>query len=216
MSTRRRLRVELVDRPGALARLAAMLAEHGADVLSIDIHELAEGRAVDEIYVRVSDSWDSEAFAAALAASGTGAVIDSATTGPAGDRVVAALQWAGHLLATGVQHSEFEIAGTIAMMCSGATAWVGSAEDAATEPLAAEALAAGAPLCRQVDRLPSRLGTESRAEDDGGWLLAVPDDPVQPRRLALVSRSSGTPFTTTEINRIKALLELTYQLALIR
>ncbi|MBA3655083.1 MAG: ACT domain-containing protein, partial [Actinobacteria bacterium] len=33
-----RLRVELPDRPGALAHVAALIADSGASVISLDIH----------------------------------------------------------------------------------------------------------------------------------------------------------------------------------
>lgn len=212
MTLRRRLRVELPDQPGALARIAGLLAAHGADVVGVDIHELDGGQAVDEISVVVRDDWDQEAFAADLAAAQAGALLAVSASGPSADRVVAALQWARHLVESGVQHSEFELSSTIAQLCSGATAWVGSVAEAGTEPLAAEALAAGRPVVRAVEELPRRLATEG----GGGWLLAVPDDPDTPRRVALVGRPPELRFSVTEIARIEALLGLAYELTFVR
>ncbi len=219
MAVRRRLRVELPDRPGALALVTARLAACGADVVSVDIHTLdrrlaAEGLAtlaVDEIVVDVADSWDAAEFATELARDGAGRVLGVASSGPGADRVVAALQWARHLVETGVHSSDLELAGTIAQLCTGATAWVGTVDDASTEPIAAEALAAGTSVVRRVQPLPARL---RMSDDEDGFVAAVPDDSTRPRRVALVARASSLPFTLTEIQRIEALLGLAHELSL--
>ncbi len=72
MTVRRRLRVELPDEPGALARVTTLLAAHGADVVSVDIHELDAGRAIDELIVDVGDIWDPVPSTEALLESGAG------------------------------------------------------------------------------------------------------------------------------------------------
>ncbi|MEZ5217057.1 MAG: ACT domain-containing protein [Ilumatobacteraceae bacterium] len=209
MTASRRIRVELEDRPGALAQLAGLLAEHGADVMSIDIHELTDGRAVDEVFVRVPDDWDDAPFRTALEVSGRGSVLDVAVTGPAGDRVVVALQWARHLVANGVQHNEFELAGTIVQLCAGAVAWVGAVDEVGGVELAAEALASLTPVVRDLEEWPPQLDLQ---DGRGGWVLAIPDHPVQPLRIALVGRRRSSPFTATEITRIQTLLEFTAEL----
>ena len=200
--------------------MASKLAEFGADVVSVDIHTLAERvapeegaghLAVDEIVVDVGESWDAAEFASELAREGAGRVLGVANTGPGADRVVAALQWARHLVETGVYASDLELAGTIAQLCTSATAWVGTVEEASTEPIAAEALATGMPVVRRLQPLPGRLRL---AEDGDGYVVAVPDDSTSPRRVALVARSTSMPFTMTEISRIEALLGLAYELSL--
>jgi predicted amino acid-binding ACT domain protein len=213
MTVRRRLRVELPDRPGALARVAALLAAHGADVMSVDIHELDQGRAVDEIIVDVGDDWDLAEFSDELRREGAGVVLAATASGPGGDRVVAALHWARHLVEIGVQHSEFELSSTIAQLCPGATAWVGSIDEGALDPLGAEALERGGPIVREVDEIPRRLANDAACR---GWLLAVPDDPERPRRLALVARPIDLRFSATEVARIEALLGLAYELSFAR
>jgi len=212
MVVRRRLRVELPDRPGALARLAALLAAHGADVESVDIHEVDAGTAVDEIVVAVAEGWDPSGFAAAIEADGSGRLLAAAASGPGGDRVVAALHWSRHLVETGVQHSELELASTIAQLCAASTAWVGGVGEAELDHTGAEALELGHSVVAHLDELPLRLSGETMSS---GWVLAVVDDPVQPRRVALVGRATGLPFTRTEIARIEALLGLAYELSIV-
>lgn len=45
------LRINVPDRPGALARAARALADVGADILSVTVLERDQGRAVDDLYV---------------------------------------------------------------------------------------------------------------------------------------------------------------------
>lgn len=45
------LRINVPDRPGALARVARALADVGADILSVTVLERDQGRAVDDLYV---------------------------------------------------------------------------------------------------------------------------------------------------------------------
>jgi ACT domain len=222
MAVRRRIRVELPDRPGALAQVTGRLAEWGADVLSVDIHTLDDRAssdlgapllAVDEILVEVAESWDAAEFASALAGAGAGRVLGVTTSGPGADRVVAALQWARHLVETGVHSSELELAGTIAQLCTSSTAWVGAVEVAATEPLVAEALGAGRSIVRRMQLVPARLRMSDQEE---AYVVAVPDDSTQPRRVALVARAASMPFTLTEIARIEALLGLAHELSFAR
>ncbi|MCU1373449.1 MAG: hypothetical protein JWO68_735, partial [Actinomycetia bacterium] len=48
-----RLRIELPDRPGALAGVTSEIATFDANILSIDVHEVDGNTAIDEIVVEV-------------------------------------------------------------------------------------------------------------------------------------------------------------------
>ena len=47
------LRVQLEDRPGSLGSLAVALGSVGADILSLDVVERGEGRAIDDLVVEL-------------------------------------------------------------------------------------------------------------------------------------------------------------------
>src|SRR4051812_24757770 len=72
-----RLRIELPDRPGALAGVTRALADSDANIVSIDVHEVDGDTAVDEIVVDVSLDWAPRNLAAGLAASGAGTLLSS-------------------------------------------------------------------------------------------------------------------------------------------
>src|SRR6478735_3845697 len=67
-----RLRIELPDRPGALAGVTTEIAESEANILSIDVHEVDGNTAIDEIVVEVADDWAPGALAGSMALSGVG------------------------------------------------------------------------------------------------------------------------------------------------
>jgi hypothetical protein len=61
-----------------------------------------------------------------------------------------------------------------------------------------------------AQRLPGPL---SLGTDEEGWVLAVVDDPGAPRRVALASRPAAVRFTSSEVQRVEALLALVRTLA---
>ena len=63
-----RLRIELADRPGSLADVAAVIGAQGGNILSIDAFDAADGRAVDEITVEVPDDLDLAVLRSQIAA----------------------------------------------------------------------------------------------------------------------------------------------------
>ena len=73
--SRYRLRVELPDLPGALAKVATVISALDGDVVSIDIHELDGHQAVDELVVEVLTELDGRVLATALDAAGAGALL---------------------------------------------------------------------------------------------------------------------------------------------
>src|SRR4051812_25001635 len=89
-----RLRVELPDRPGALAHVTALIADAGASVISLDIHELSGPTAIDEIVVDAPDGWEPGQLAARLADAEAATLLSSAAASDVIDPVVEALEWA--------------------------------------------------------------------------------------------------------------------------
>ncbi|HWB67486.1 MAG TPA: ACT domain-containing protein, partial [Mycobacteriales bacterium] len=60
------LRVSLPDRPGALALVAAAIADAGADVVSVAVMEAEAGRAIDDFRLRWPDARDASPLLDAL------------------------------------------------------------------------------------------------------------------------------------------------------
>jgi ACT domain len=217
MHPRYRLRVELADQPGALSRITGILAACGADVVSVDIHDLDEGRAIDEIVVRVPDGWTPDVLTAELVAAHAGVLLDCSTAGPRVDSVARTLRWIHFAIETGVQHSDLELGRMMAELCPGAVAWICEPDEARTVEVGAAALERGGPVARYTDSLPDQLTAANRDNNSNGWrsgwLLAVPDDPERPHAVALVARPGDLRFTATEIQRVEALLQLACELS---
>ena len=206
-----RLRVELVDQPGALSRITGILAACAADVVSVDIHDHDEGRAVDEIVVRVEEGWSPAVVAQALATQGAGRLVDCSTAGPRVDGVARTLRWIRFAVESGAPTSELELGRLIAELCPGVTATVVTPAAAAQHDAGRRALETGAPAVAFADPLPAELG--GAESDADGWLLAVPDDGELPQLVALVGRAPDLRFTATEVQRIDALVQLHRELA---
>ncbi len=208
-----RLRVQLPDRPGALARVSALLAEGGASVIGVDIHLLDEERdaagerveAVDEILVRVPDGWSTENFASALLAAGAGSLLSALPDQRNHDPIVRALRWVGLIVDAGAATCDLELSRVVAEISSASAAWVGRPSEAESFEAGRLALERGTSVIHLTQRLPGPL---SLGTDEEGWVLAVVDDPGNPRRLALASRPATVRFTSSEVQRVEALLAL--------
>ena len=209
MTTRFRLRVELPDRPGALAHLASVIAAAGGDVLSVDIHDLDTERAVDELVVALPDTTP-ERLAGRLADSGAGLLLwwrlETGTT----DSVVRALGWARLVVEAGVGYSDLEVSRALTEICAADTAWVASRAEADGVPEAADALTTGAAVVSYHEPLPAAVGGDGQR---AAWLLVALDDAHDPSLVAFVARHRPHPFTTTEAARATALLALHHELA---
>src|SRR5688500_11976490 len=94
MSYRARLRIELPDRPGALARVAGVIGDHGGNVVSVDAQEVDGDHVVDEIVADLPDDVTAATLRAALDAERAGILLSVSAPRPYDDPVLRALQWA--------------------------------------------------------------------------------------------------------------------------
>lgn len=209
MTDRYRLRVELPDRPGALASLAAAIADVGGDVVSVDIHDLDADYAIDDLVVVLPDG-DPEALGVRLAADGTAVLQSWRLEVGTSDSVVRALGWARHVLQSGVGYSDLEVSRALTEVCTADAAWVASRTEADMIPLAAEAISTGRSQVSYHDPLPRQVGGDGVGP---GWLLIAPDDPHDPSTVAFVARLRPHQFTATEAARAMALLALHRELS---
>jgi predicted amino acid-binding ACT domain protein len=202
------VRIELPDRPGALARVASLIGSHGVNMVGIDVQEVDGDSAVDELVVDVPDDVDLEALRRDLVKSGAGVLISHQSGATDLDPVLRSLRWACAVVAAGADGADDEVTRAVAEVCATASAWVSSVAEASRFEAGRLALARGAPVSHRTTEVPTSLSHDLAVE---AWLLAVPDARLDPRRVAFVSRPVGQRFTATEVARIEALLGLRRQ-----
>ena len=200
--SRYRLRVELPDLPGALAKVATVISDLDGDVVSIDIHELDGHQAVDELVVEVLTELDRRVLATALEEAGAGALLSCAPAAARAEPVLEALRWAREM-------AEAQDAGAVcrilASACHSSKVWVAPIDEAREVPVGRLALARGAPLVQRSPDLPGPLGGRPTSPM---WLLAVPDGQPQARSIAFLARPGSLRFTASEVARVDALTGL--------
>jgi hypothetical protein len=205
--SRYRLRVELPDLPGALAKVATVISDLDGDVVSIDVHELDGHQVVDELVVEVLTDLDGRVLSAALEAVDAGILLSCTPATARPEPVVEALGWARELAA---RNDPATVGRILAAACPSSKVWVAPI-DAAREVSAGRlALARGAPLVQRSHDLPDELGGRPASTM---WLLAVPDGQPHARCIAFLARPGSLRFTASEVARIDALMALHRALA---
>jgi hypothetical protein len=200
--SRYRLRVELPDLPGALAKVATVISDLDGDVVSIDVHELDGHRVVDELVVDVLTELDTRVLGAALEAADAGMLLSCAPAAARPEPVLEALGWARELASA----DDPSILGRVlAAACHSSKVWVAPIDEAREVPAGRLALARGAPLVQRSHDLPGPLGGRPAATT---WLLAVPDAQPDTRAIAFLARPGSLRFTASEVARIDALVKL--------
>lgn len=205
-----RFRIELLDRPGGLARVTDVLAAAGGNVESLDLHQPSRGVSIDEIGVTAPDDWDMVAVVAAIDALDGIRVLHHRRDRHPGDPVVNALRWARIMVAAGPEEHELELTRAILEVTGASVAWTAPAAIAARHTAGYAALVAQAPVIKRADALPSDFLLASAPDDlePPFWLLAAADDPDEPTTVAFAVRPLATPFSASETARLEALMRL--------
>jgi hypothetical protein len=207
MPTRYRVRIELPDRPGALAKAAAALATAGANVMSVDIHEIDGERSVDEILVALPDTCVPETLWAALATAEAGTLLSVRADSGIVDPIVRALYWVGFALES--EDSDLALAQSLSEICSTDRAWVWSPAEAEKLMAGQRALALGTAVVTRENELPPEVRGDSI---EPHWVLAIPDDQLNPSRVGFAARATNVRFTASEVARAEALMAVCYRL----
>jgi hypothetical protein len=203
-----RLRVELPDRPGALADVATAIAAHRGNVVAIDIHELDGDKAVDEIVIDGPEDWDGEALAGALPGLGAellswGEDIDAT------DAMVRALRFAGSLVASEPTQSSLELGRAVLEVTRANAAWVATPGEARHYEAGRRALGHQGAIVIRSNDLPSAVEDPAPT----AWVMAVPDAADTPTMVAFAVRPLSLRFTRSEVARVEALLALSSALS---
>jgi predicted amino acid-binding ACT domain protein len=200
-----RLRISVPDRPGALARVATIIASHGGNITSIDVQQVDAEFAVDELVVDFTDPPDVARLREDLATQGDTTLLSHQQTERI-DPIVASLRQAIALVEMRSEVGESALARGVAELCSSPVAWVSSAEEATEYDAGRLALERQGMVIMTTTELPAHLAERLPGEV---CLLALPDhDPAEQQRVIFVARPVANSFTTTEAARVEALAAL--------
>lgn len=195
-----KVRVEIVDAPGALAALTASIAALGVDVVAIDVLELDGRTVVDELVLRLPAGVGASDVKNALRSAGAVNVLSSADARPVVDATVRAFDLACQIL---VSPADARVAADALARCASAdTGALVDIDEVGRFALASHALAAGAPAVGRAT-----VGAAPFAVP-GGWILWVAPQVPEPTRLAVVGRRLNVRFSATEAARLRAFATL--------
>ncbi|MHB8463432.1 MAG: ACT domain-containing protein [Acidimicrobiales bacterium] len=203
-----RLRVELADRPGSLADVAAVIGTYGGNIVAIDVLHREGDTVVDEITVELRDTIDLAGLRQLIATQSSATVLSYQLASPV-DTVVRVLRRLAEVAAPGDPDGPLRRA--IADLCSTPAVWSMSADDGGAYEAGRAALRqpGTAVVLRTTEQLPA-LGESIQGE---AVLLAIVPLGAGPPRVVLVGRSVVQGFTATESSRIEALVALHAKLA---
>lgn len=200
-----RLRIALADRPGALARVAAMIADHGGNIVSVDVHRAGVVSAVDDVVVDFPDGGDIPALRNDLTASGAATLV-SHQAAHVNDAVVSALARAGDMLDGTGGDPGAQLVAAVAELCSSPVVWLSTTADADHYDAGRFARERGGAIALRANDLPNEMAALLPGEV---WLLALPEaERPTNGRVIFVARPLSNEFTSTEIARIEALMAL--------
>ena len=199
-----RMRVELDDTPGCLAKVATVIGHYGGNITGVDVQSGWEDRVVDELTVEFADTVDILEVRRQIAKS-AGAVVISHQTASRVDLLVKTMRELSESLADPPEHGLERLRRGLAALCGTPAAWIASADVAAASEVGRQAVASpgAAFVGRGRPGLP-RYGDTIAGESS---LLAIAIDPSPSGPVMLIARSVAQSFTTTEAERVEALVE---------
>jgi predicted amino acid-binding ACT domain protein len=205
VTTLLRLRISMPDQPGALARVATIIASHGGNITSIDAQQAASEFAVDELLVDFSGRPNLTSLREDLASDGDTLLVSQQVTDRI-DPIVASLRHVSELLRTRSSDPAGALARSVAELCSSPVVWVSTADEAVLYDAGRFAIERQGVVVMTTTELPADLAERLPGEVR---LLALPDlERADQPRVVFVARPIGNDFTTTEVGRIEALISL--------
>ncbi len=203
VGTLTRLRIALADRPGALARVAGIIGDHGGNIVSIDVHRAGVVNAIDDMVVMLPEDCDLGRIRQDLVASGLATVLSHQTTQPS-DPVVTTIRRAAAMVSAPAGEGPAGLIRAVEEICASPVVWIESIGDVNQHEAGRFALERGGAIALRSTTLPIDLADRLVGEV---WLLAVPDAELVPGgRIVFVARPLSTEFTNTEIARVEALM----------
>ncbi|HEX9467589.1 MAG TPA: ACT domain-containing protein [Acidimicrobiia bacterium] len=202
---RHRIRVELTDRPGALARVAAVIASVGANIVSVDVHEVDGVTAIDELVIEAPTRIDFDALGTQLDTRAGAVLLSHQRRDEELDPVTEALKQATTLVAAEPDQRDEELRQAILRICVCSQSWTCDAEDARMVAAGLRALERERAVIHKSDLPVAGLTSDTPSRV---WLLAVPYGAGSEERVAFVARPLSLRFSASEIARVEALVSL--------
>jgi hypothetical protein len=200
-----RVRISLANRPGALAQVATIIAGHGGNITSVDVQQVDDGSAVDDLVLEFASEPDLPALRDDLATNGRATVM-SYQEAHLADPIVGGLRRVIEFIDAGSADPGEALAEAVAEMCSSPVVWVSTADQALRYDAGRFAVEHKMAIAQRTTELPEHLAERLPGEV---CLLAVPDsERVTGGRVVFVARPSANDFTSTEIARIETLTAL--------
>ena len=200
-----RIRVEMVDQPGALAGLTAALAALHVDVASVDVLEVDGSTVVDELLLRVPGGVSAQEVEDALRLGGAVDVLSTTVDARHGDATVRAMELLTSVVAAPQDaDAPGRALARVAYADAGLLLDVG---EAARFPLGQRARELGVPSSGRGGPDASPLAVP------GGWVLWVAPSVPDPQRVAVVARRLDVRFSATEAARLRSFVTLLEELA---
>ncbi|GAC1611440.1 MAG: hypothetical protein NVS3B26_24340 [Mycobacteriales bacterium] len=195
-----RIRIELIDQPGALASVATVLAALGVDVAAVDVLAVDGRTVVDELVLRVPANIVPEYVEDALRMAGAVEVMSWLPGARTQDPAVAALEALRSVVENpGDADAPGRALALVAHADVGALVDVG---EAARFPLARRALETGVAAAGPAGPESAPLAAAD------GWVLWAAPPTASPLRLAVVLRRLNVRFSATEGSRLRSLAGL--------
>jgi hypothetical protein len=193
------------DQPGALGRVATIIASHGGNITSIDAQRATSEFAVDELLVDFSSEPDLARLREDLAGDGDTLLVSQQVTETI-DPIVASLRHVSELLRSGSSDPDAALARSVAELCSSPVVWVSTADEAVHYDAGRFAMERQGVVMMTTTELPADLAERLPGEV---LLLALPDlERADQPRVVFVARPIGNDFTTTEVGRIETVISL--------
>ncbi|CAA9257663.1 MAG: hypothetical protein AVDCRST_MAG50-2696 [uncultured Acidimicrobiales bacterium] len=188
------MRVELVDEPNAMARIAAALGAAEVNIVDIDVHELDGSHVCDELVLDMPDRMNPGGLRQVLVEAGATSVLSVPFDQRRMDAVVRCLD---AILATLHADAEDQLTAAICGLVPVDELEIRSIDELGGLDPDGSRLRAGTPVARRVD-------IDGRPR----WVLALPITEGERAESAVLVARIGLRFSATEIARLRSVLRL--------
>ena len=203
MSVLVRLRVELDDTPGCLAKVATVIGRNGGNITGVDVQNGWADRAIDELTVEFADDVDIPEVRAQIA-SAAGARVVSHQQASRVDLLATVIRDLAESLGDPPEFRLERLRRGLAVVCGTPAVWFSTRAVAAGSEVGRLALASPGSAC--VGRGGPELPHPGDTIPGESSLLAIALEGDHSAPVVLIARGVAQNFTTTETERVEALV----------
>ena len=203
MSVLVRLRVELDDTPGCLAKVAAVIGRNGGNITGVDVQNGWADRAIDELTVEFADDVDIPEVRSQIA-SAAGARVVSHQHASRVDLLARVIRDLAESLGDPPDFRLERLRRGLAVVCGTPAVWFSTTAVAAGSEVGRLALASPGTAC--VGRGGPELPHPGDTIPGESSLLAIAVEGERPMPVVLIARGVAQNFTPTDTERVEALV----------